>query len=191
MRHDLRIDGYSLRLRPIGDEDAEFVVKLRGDPSLNRHLHAGAVSTADQVAWFADYYRRTDDFYFVAEHRETESPEGVIGIYDVASGWAEWGRWIMQPGSLAATESAWLIYRVGFELLGLDGMYCRTVAENAGVVSFHDSCGVRERRVIPACFAIGGRRVDAVEHRIDRSSWAEIEPGLNGLAGRLARRVPA
>jgi RimJ/RimL family protein N-acetyltransferase len=191
MRHDLRMDGYSLRLRPIGDADAGFVVQLRGDPSLNRHLHAGAASTAAQVAWFAEYYTRAGDFYFIAENRQTGSPEGVIGVYDASGGWAEWGRWIMRHGSLAATESAWLIYRVGFELLGLDGMYCRTVAENAGVVSFHDSCGIRERRVIPDCFEIGGRRVDAVEHRVDRSTWAEVEPSLNRLAGRLARRAPS
>src|ERR1039457_4516855 len=47
------------------------------------------------------------------------------------------GRWILRRGSLAAAESALLVYTIAFEDLALDRVYCRTVSANRAVVSFH------------------------------------------------------
>lgn len=190
MRHDLTLSGPAFRLRPIGDADAAWVLKLRGDVALNRYLHATSASLADQLAWFSRYYERPGDYYFVVE-RHSASPEGVIAVYDVDSqaGCGEWGRWILAPGSLAAIESAWLIYRCAFELLGLQRVYCRTVADNTAVVSFHDSCGITYRRLLPAHVELNGRHVDAIEHSVDLDAWREIGPRLARLAQLTARRL--
>lgn len=191
MRHDLVVDGVAFRLRPIGDADAPLVVALRGNPALNRYLHATSSSLADQLAWFARYYERPGDYYFVVEQLESGMAEGMISIYDIdsQSRCGEWGRWILKAGSLAAVESAWLIYRCAFERLGLERVCSRTVAENAPVVSFHDSCGITARRVLPGHFELDGRRVDAVEHEVSRQAWSEISPRLERLAWLTARRL--
>ncbi len=189
MQHEFTLLGHAFRLRPIGDADAAFVVALRNDPALNQYLHATSASIENQVAWFADYYARTGDYYFVIERADTGVAEGVISIYDIAVGVGEWGRWILKPGSLAAVESAWLIYRMAFEQLALASIFCRTVADNAAVVSFHDSCGIPTRRVLPAHFLLGGKKMDAVEHRMDTHSWAQIAPRLERLAAMTARRI--
>jgi RimJ/RimL family protein N-acetyltransferase len=86
-------------------------------------------------------------------------------------------------------ESAWLIYRIAFEVFGLGEVYCRTVAANAAVVSFHDSCGITDRHVLPSHFELGGQRLDAVEHRVDRSAWRVLEPRLLRLVQFTARRL--
>lgn len=191
MRHDLTLEGPGLRLRPIGDGDAALVIALRGNPELNRYLHPSSNRLEDQLAWFARYYERENDFYFVIEKRVGDAPEGVIAIYDVDPNTrcGEWGRWILKPASLAAVESTYLIYRTAFELLDMESVYCRTVADNEKVVSFHDSCGIAERRTLLRHFELGGRTLDAVEHRLSRTLWKEIEPRLFKLAQLAARKM--
>ena len=191
MRHNLFMEGYAFRLRPITDNDAAFVVELRNNPETNRYLHAGANRVEDQLAWLARYYESEDSYYFVVERCINGMREGAIGLYDVdgATGTGEWGRWILGPNSLAAVESAYLIYRTAFELLGLTSVYCRTVSDNEKVVSFHDSCGIAGRRVLPQHFELGGRRHVAVEHRVELASWPAVKMRLGKLAQLTARRV--
>lgn len=191
MRHEISILGPAFRLRPISDSDASFVLQLRSNPELNRYVHAVSQSVAAQLEWFAHYYERPGDYYFVIERRDSGASEGVISIYDVnpqgTSG--EWGRWILKPGSLAAVESAWLIYNCAFEKLSLDQVFCRTVADNGPVVSFHDSCGITSRHLLPRHFDLRGKRADAVEHRVDLATWRDVGPRLEKLAQLMARRL--
>ena len=193
MRHNLIMEGYAFRLRPIGDSDAALVVELRNNPELNRFLHTSSNRIEDQLAWLARYYDREGDYYFVVERRGSGAFEGLISIYDIdtASRSGYWGRWILNPGSLAAVESVWLIFRIAFELLALNSVYSRTVADNEKVISFHDSYsrGIAERRLLPQYFNLGGRHFDGIEHRVNRACWADISRKLENLAKRVAGKV--
>ena len=191
MRHDLTLVGPGFRLRPIGDGDASLVLALRGNPELNRYLHSISQSLEDQLGWFASYYERPGDYYFVVERRDSGVAEGLISIYDIdfRGGCGEWGRWILKQDSLAGVESAWLIYRCAFEQLGLQRVLCRTVADNAPVVSFHDSCGIAKKRLLLGHFGLRGKQLDAVEHEVDLQSWSEIGPRLEKLSRVTARRL--
>lgn len=191
MRHDLCLDGEAFRLRPVGDDDAAFIVWLRRNPALSRYLHATDAGLDRQLQWLAAYYDRPGDYYFVVETCRGAEREGLVAIYDQSADGtrAEWGRWILREGSLAAPESAALVYRCAFDRLGLSEVYCRTVRDNAAVVSFHDSCGIRRRLVLPGHFELDGTRHDAVEHLVDRADWARFGPSLQRLAGLVARRM--
>lgn len=191
MRHNLQIEGVAFRLRPITDADAQLVLELRCDPELSRFIHRTSPALADQLAWLAAYYDRPGDYYFVVERRRDGSPEGLIALYDVdeTARAAEWGRWILRRGSLAAPESAWLIYRCAFEQLSLTRVYCRTVADNAQVVSFHDACGIPRKRRLPHFFDLQGHKLDAIEHELDSQSWAQVAPKLEAPARAVARRL--
>lgn len=191
MRHDLTVAGPAFRLRPITDADAPLVLELRSDTKRNRYLHPIPPRLDDQLAWFARYYERPGDYYFVVERQDSGAAEGVISLYDVnlKAGCGEWGRWILRPGSLAAVESAWLIYRCAFEQLGLKRVFCRTVADNVSVVSFHDSCGITEKRLLPSHFNLGGKPTDAVEHEVTREAWSAINLRLQKLAELAARKL--
>lgn len=190
MQHDLSLTGFRFRLRPVRIEDAAFILELRTDPELGRFLHATSPRLADQEAWLEVYAGRAGDYYFIVEDTKDEAPVGTIGVYDVEAegpGQAEWGRWLIHPRSVAAVESALLVYRMAFEQLGLDEVYCRTMADNAKVVSFHDSSGARREGLLKDHVVLAGQPHDSVEHRVDRAVWETMQPRLEMLARRLAQ----
>lgn len=196
MRHSLTIDGPAFRLRPVRREDAEFIAQLRSDPERCRYLHRAPPGTSAQEKWLAEYFERSGDYYFLIENRATRLPEGTAGIYN--AGWsidggtdrlqrdAEWGRWVLRRGSLAALESACLVYRLGFEMLDLDSIYCRTILENASALAFHESFGLERGRVLPGFLESGARRLDAIECRLTRARWMALRDGVERKALRAA-----
>lgn len=191
MFHEISIEGPAFRLRPIKDDDAAFVVQLRTDPSLNKFLHSTPLDAERQIAWLRDYYNRPNDYYFVIERRSNGVPEGVVSLYDIdpQTAHGEWGRWILKSNSLAAPESSWLIYRCAFEQIHLKSVYCRTVASNEAVVSFHDAVGFTSRTTLRRHFCIDGTPMDAIEHAVDLARWNEIGPDLHRMAEIVARRL--
>lgn len=191
MRHDLTSEGIAFRIRPVREDDAEFIISLRNNPDLNQYLHQTSNQVSDQIEWLRKYFERAGDYYFVIERKETGSAEGLISIYDVDESQhvAEWGRWILKPKSLAAVESAMLIYQVAFDFLHLKTVFCRTVADNKSVVSFHDSCGILDKKLLPNHFSLNGRRLDAVEHRIDFDTYQKMKSKLEMLARATARMI--
>src|SRR5690606_11824330 len=92
----------------------------------------------DQENWTRTYFEREGDWYFIVEHLDGER-EGAISIYNhnPVERMAEWGRWILRRDSLAAVESAALIYDIGFGRLNLELMFTHTEEVNQSVVSFH------------------------------------------------------
>lgn len=190
MRHNLERRGYAFRLRPVEMGDADFTVKLRADSSRSPFLPSIHGGVKEQEAYLQRYFERDNDYYFAIERLSTGEREGMIGIYDVRPGeTAEWGRWILRPGSLGAVESVLLIYDLGFSSLDLRELYCHTIVENLRVVSFHDSCGLVRRRVLPSLYEIAGTRFDAVEHVMTREEWPAVERDLRDKAQAIAAHI--
>lgn len=190
MKHNLALDGFAYRIRPVKTSDAQFIVDVRlEDAERNRFIHRISPDPAEQVAWLERYFERGGDYYFVVENRLTGDREGLIGFYDVEDGRAEWGRWVMKKGSLAASESVDLLYRAAFDMVGLNELYCRTLELNTSVVSFHDSVGEKRRRIIENAFEIDGVQYNAVEHYADRNIFFnEIHPSLEKQCAMIFRR---
>lgn len=191
MEHDLQLGGYGFGLRPVAPGDAALIVDLRSKTERSKFLNPIPPSVEQQSDWLKRYSQRAGDYYFVISRQRDGYPEGLIGLYDVDSAGprAEWGRWIIRQGSLAAIESALRIYELGFERLGLVEVYCRTLAANSAVVSFHDSCGLVRRGLIKNAFEFNGTKHDAIEHFITRDGWPAVKAGLDPKARFIARRV--
>lgn len=193
MRHDIHISGHAFCLRPIALTDARLIVSLRSDTDRTRHLHRIPRDVATQESYLNTYFDRAGDYYFVIDRLVVphDRAEGVIGIYDVDTEHrrAEWGRWVIYPQSLAAIESAWLVYRVGFERLDLEEMYCHTLADNTAVLSFHDNAGLVRHKRLEAFHEIDGKRWDVIEHVLKRDQWPETSITLARRAERLAQRL--
>jgi RimJ/RimL family protein N-acetyltransferase len=189
MRHDLHIEGQAFRLRPVTADDGAAIVALRNRPELSRFINATSADPADQYAWLEGYHGRAGDYYFIVEGSDGAF-EGTIALYDVDAelGIAEWGRWILRPNSLAAVESALLLYRLAFDRLGLEAVYCRTVAANEAVVSFHNSCGLESGGIQAGGFERDSIQHDLIEQRLRRENWPAVEARLAGLAAAVARR---
>ncbi len=191
MRHELTIEGFAFRLRPVRDSDTDFIVKLRTNPNLNRYINSGTLDAHKQLQWLSAYYQRDGDYYFVVEKKTDKTPEGLISIYDVDKRFkvAEWGRWILKPNSLASTESAYLIYLCAFEVLLLEKLYCRTAKKNQQVVSFHDSCGATEKKTIEKYNTLNGIEEDFFEHVVSMSDWPRLKEKLGKISHMLARKL--
>ncbi|MEJ7813448.1 MAG: GNAT family N-acetyltransferase [Gemmatimonadaceae bacterium] len=189
MRHEIRLQGAAFALRPVELSDARLIVALRTDGDRTRFLHPTPPSIQAQEEFLERYFAREGDYYFVVERRDSHVPEGLISVYDIDSGarCGEWGRWVVRSGSLAAVESVLLIFRAAFEVLDLEMVYSRTLVQNERVVSFHESCGLETHAVLPRYTRIGGEQHDAIEHRLTRARWPQIEPGLRAHADRIAR----
>lgn len=187
MKHELRIEGRRFALRPVTPDDAEFIVALRTDPELGQFVHDTSTRLADQIAWINAYERRAGDYYFIIEDGRLGQAVGTVGLYNVDGDAGEWGRWLIHRNSLAAVESVALIYRLGFERLGLERLYCRTVAENLRVVSFHDSMGATRVGTIENFARLSDGPHDGVEHQVTRELWERLGPRLDRLADRVAQ----
>ena len=190
MKHKISIDGFGYRLRPVKLSDAQFIIDARlEDAERNRFIHTISTDVTVQEKWLDNYFEREGDYYFVVENRITGQPEGLIGVYDVKDGRAEWGRWVIKKDSLAAVESVDLAYRAAFEKIGLEELYCRTVQDNVEVVSFHDSIGEKTRRVIENAFEINGVMYNAVEQYANRDIfYGEIHPMLEKKSAMIFKR---
>lgn len=190
MKHNISIDGFGYRLRPVKLNDAQFIIDVRlEDAERNKFIHAISKDVAVQENWLQAYFERDGDYYFIIENRLTGQPEGLIGIYDVCDGKAEWGRWVVRKDSFAAVESVDLIYRVAFERVGLVELYCRTVQDNTEVVSFHSSIGEKTRCIIENAFEINGVVYNAVEQYSDKNTfYSEIHPMLEKKSIMIFKR---
>ena len=192
MQHAIHRQGPGFALRPVTDADSDFIIQLRTDPTRSQFINATSPRREDQLAWLEKYYTRTGDYYFIIT-RHDGTPEGAIAIYDVVDQpgqrCGEWGRWILKKDSMAALESAWLIYGVAFDDLALDMVYCRTVAKNETVVSFHASCGLVTHGIIANNMVRDGVGYDAVEQRMSRQMWSSARPILQTQVERLAQRL--
>jgi len=188
VRHDLRLEGRAFRLRPVEPKDAGFIAALRRDPRAAGRLHPVSGLVDDQVAWIQAYLGRAEDWYWIVESRRSDLPEGTLGLWraDDVPGRAQWGRWVLRAGSLAAPESALLLYRAAFEELGLRAVYCRTVAANRAVVSFHDRAGLDRAGVVTGAFQFGATPIDAVEHELTRDGWPATRAILEASAAAVA-----
>jgi RimJ/RimL family protein N-acetyltransferase len=174
-------------LRPAATADSAFILSLRTDAELSRYINPTSVKLDDQQTWMRRYFARPGDYYWVIERSSTARPEGAIAIYDVDQGQAEWGRWILRKGSLAAVESALLVYRAGFDVLRLQRMFCRTVSVNRSVVSFHASCGLQTSPNGHLKVKLRGRQYDVVEQFVTAANWPAIERSLDRRAAGVAR----
>lgn len=187
MDHNIEIKGFRVRLRPVRLGDVKFILSLRTDPDLSRFLNPVSSSYERQTAWLQQYFEAENDYYFVIEDLTTAEPEGLVALYNFHShkSCAEWGRWVLKKRSIRAVESALLIYRVAFNIFDLKSIYCVTMAENSRVVSFHDSCGIREKTFLSSYFFINGSFFDGIRHTLHKSAWPGIDARLANLASRL------
>lgn len=172
MKHTLFLDGYCYKLRPVNINDAAFILKIRlEDRERNKYIHEIPNDISLEEQWIKKYYEREGDYFFIIENKFTGLNEGIISIYDEKDGKAEWGRWVLQKGSMASVESVYLLYKIAFDYLKLEELYCRTVKNNESVISFHESTGLKTRSILKEFFVLNDFKYDAVEQYINRSTF--------------------
>ena len=190
MKHNIKTTGFSYRIRPVTVEDAPFIIETRlENEEKSQYIHRVSTDLKKQENWLNEYFKRPDDYYFVIENLFNGQKEGLISIYNIKGKEAEWGRWVLKNGSLAAVESVALIYQTAFEKLNLDELYTKTVEDNVSVVNFHKSINAKMRRVIENEFELDGKYYNAVEQYVDREYYfSDIKPLLETKTQKLFER---
>ena len=182
--------GYSYKLRPIELSDAQFILDVRlEDEKKSKYIHKIENNIKLQEKWLNEYFERENDYYFVIENLFSKEKEGLIGIYNIDGKSAEWGRWILKGGSLASFESVMLIYNVGFEKLGLEEMYTKTISENKQVVNFHTELGAKNRQIITNGVELENITYDVTEQYVTKEIYStEIKNKLKERCKKLFER---
>ena len=192
MNHSITVQKFGIKLRPVTMEDAAFIFEMRRDPKLAAYIGEFDERYSVHVAWLQRYFEREGDYYFCVETVRSKLPIGTIAIYDRNGDTAEWGRIVIDPRYPAAPASVWLMYHVAFDMLGLSGVFSRTVVDNRRVVSFHDRSGALRSGIEPGGITIKGIPVDRVIHTVTADRWPfvgkRLEPAAS-VAERLLEEV--
>jgi RimJ/RimL family protein N-acetyltransferase len=184
MRHSIHREAFGVRLRPVREDDAAFIVWLRNLDHAVGRVGDSATDITSQQTWLKAYFERAGDYYFIIETL-AGLPVGAYGIYDVADFSAEGGRWIIRRDVPAAIPSAVAIFGIAFEDLGLRELRVRTVSTNQPVLSLNLKFGFHQTGIEPAAQIIGGKAVDLVRFALTPADWARARERVVPLA-RLA-----
>lgn len=135
----------TIQIRFVEESDAEFILNLRIDPKYNQFLSAVNPDVQAQKEWIRKY--KDDEvnkkqFYFIIE-RNDGTPCGTVRIYDLRDNSFCWGSWILNENKTryAALESAFLVYKFGFDELGFEQSHFDVRKSNGKVISFHEKMG--------------------------------------------------
>jgi len=144
----MKIEGKNINLRFAEVGDAEFILRLRTDPSLNRHLSATDASLPMQQEWLRNYKvkeQNGQEFYFIITGKD-EAPLGTVRLYDFQNDSFCWGSWIVLPEAprTTAVESALLVYECAFYKLGFLRSHFDVRKANERVLAFHRRFGASE-----------------------------------------------
>lgn len=129
----------NLILRDADEADADFILRLRNDPSRSRFISQTSNSIDDQISWLRSYKNKKDQAYFIIEDKETNKL-GCIRIYNPIKTSFEWGSWLILEGAApyVALESALSLYayarRLGFLKAKID-----VRKDNVTVWKFHEN----------------------------------------------------
>jgi len=188
MKHNLSKEGYLVKLRPVEISDAENILKIRSNKKLTRYLNSTSPILSDQIKYIENYFLKKGDYYFVIEDIFSSKFVGALAIYnfDHLNKSAEFGRWIIEPGNISATESAYLAYSLAFENFPIKYIYCRTVEENKSVISFHNSFGLEVHKIHKEYVTIDGKTFNSIEHQLTKDKWVEIKPKIENILRRFA-----
>ncbi|HAS3639970.1 TPA: GNAT family N-acetyltransferase [Vibrio cholerae] len=142
------LEAKTVRLRFVTEQDAEFILQLRLDDKYNQFLSSVSPDLQSQKDWIRKYKddeQSKKQFYFIIE-RLDGTPCGTVRIYDLRDESFCWGSWILNENKTryAALESAFLVYKFGFEQLGYQKSHFDVMKGNQKVISFHKKMGAVE-----------------------------------------------
>jgi RimJ/RimL family protein N-acetyltransferase len=165
-------------LTPVTEDDAEFILAVRSDPELGRHLSMTLPSIEEQRMWVRNYKQRETagtEHYFIINKGKKKL--GTIRIYDFRSDSFCWGSWIILRGTphQVAMASVLMVYDFAFNQLGFLKSHFDVRRDNLSVKRFH--------------IRMGAQIVNSDEHNeyfvLCADTYYKYRPKLVRLAGGL------
>jgi RimJ/RimL family protein N-acetyltransferase len=165
---------------------ARETVELRSDPALGKYVNYVELSEESHNRWLVEQLGRGDalNFSLVAEHRFA----GTLSLYNIEHGIrCEFGRMMMPDDGrrIYALAAELLGMSFGFEVLGLQSLYCVVVEGNDSVLRFHLRNGWRIDPRYERYALVNGSNAHFIGLSMDRSEWPLCFEKLRPLAKRL------
>lgn len=140
---DTTYSRYGVNLRLVDESDAAFIVQLRNDEKLGRHLSKSSASVEDQKAWIRSYKARearAEEYYFIAVGENGER-YGTTRLYNLEEDSFTTGSWLFSSDAPYGTAiKADLIGReLAFEELGYEICKFDVRKDNKTVIRYHKS----------------------------------------------------
>lgn len=134
--------GKNVDLRKVRASDAEFILSLRLDTELNKHLSHVDDDIKKQRNWIIECNNKKDEWYFIVQDKIAK-PVGTIRIYNIQGDTFCWGSWIIIPSArkYSSFESAYLLYKFAFENLKFNKSEFDIRKENLVTINFHKKFG--------------------------------------------------
>lgn len=141
------IIGIVCTLEKVEFDDAQDIINLRNQNRIRKFLsNKSYISLSDQISWQKKQAKNINDFYLKIIGQSGEFG-GTISLYNIKNRKGEFGRYIcVDP--IMAIDSELCLLKLGFEVLGLEVIYCRTVLENEKVWKQHKKFGFKDKKVI-------------------------------------------
>lgn len=140
MVFDGSIEGKYVKLISATVDDAEFTLKLRQDPELNKYLPRIDNTIEQQIQWINHQREKKDDYFFVIWDMNGNRI-GTISIYDIEDDHAEAGRLIVRGNAFQSMEAQMLSFEFGFVYLKLNQIYSYIYADNVRALRFNQQFG--------------------------------------------------
>ncbi len=186
MRYGRVIEGKTVRLRDIRDDDAEVTFKMRSDPEKSRYIHGATGTVEDQLSFIRKQEGKPGDWLFAIEDT-TGKIIGMKGVYeyDPETGHVETGRFMCFGSQLQSVEALMLSFDFCFDVLGVDEIVMSALSENTNMRGMQDRFGVRVTHSIYQP-EFGCESVYSV---LTKEAYAKTRPGISSLIDRFAERM--
>lgn len=141
---DFRFSRYGLDVRLVDEKDAEFILKLRTNEKLSRHIHSTDDDLIKQVNWIRDYKKREEEgkeYYFI--YLKDDKPIGVTRISNIYEYFGLGGSWLCSPDNdpIDSVKTLFVGNDIVFDLIGLDYTVIDVRKANVQVWKFHLKTG--------------------------------------------------
>lgn len=171
--------------RPVTEEDAEFIVKLRNQQQ-SRFIHKTSPDVENQRQWIREYLKRDNEYYWITETND-HVLTGTHSLYHYVAERQEIesGRWVRMAGAPSGNMFAGRIQINDFVFrdLGMKRLVFDTAVTNKQVRKYHNICGAIEERIEHDGIILNGEPVDLVWFVETPESWEKVRPRIVRLAG--------
>ena len=135
------IEKYSIKLRFVEPEDAAFILKLRTNEKLSRHISPTQNDLNSQIDWINLYKEREKlglEYYFMTIGLEGQR-FGTTRLSELDGDSFELGSWLFDPGTPpgVAIKADIITKEVGFDFLGFDYCTFNVRKLNKNVLKYH------------------------------------------------------
>lgn len=141
---DFEFEKYGLKVRLVNENDASFILRLRTNTKLARHIHQTDDDIECQRQWIRDYKLREKEgreYYFI--YYKEDKPIGVSRVSNIFDYFGLGGSWLCNPDNdpTLSMLTPFLGNDICFDIIGLAYIVFDVRKANKQVWKFHESVG--------------------------------------------------